>query len=790
MLPNRPNPFPSETENNQFQEEKNYYQLNHFNYEINNKEFESQYEKLNSSKEFLRPTINIFPRYDTQLNQLKIPIGLSISPSSIYSKQEDFPLITYGEQHEVPRCKNNNCKAFINPFIKLIDNDKWQCNICKNINKIEDYFFKNEEEKENKIELNYGSYEFLLNKSYWKNEQPPNKLNYHFIIDISYKAIESGFAQCALESIKDCIISNYFYKSDIFPIKISLITYDTSIHFYSVNEKSNQFTMFCINENKDLFLPTYKDNLLISLLQNKNKLVQIIESIQNSINNKLNEKKIQKEKNPNKIFEAIKLVNLYGGNVGGKILVFSGSEYKNAEMMNDIKDDDDIQKEKENGYNQYLERGGKKLGQLGIDVTYNNFSINIFQACDEFCKLVTINQMCDNSNGNIYFYKNFNPDIHYINLYNQIKRILTNETQLEGTLKLRLSNGFYIKEYITSVLLYNRKLFVFPSHDVDQKYIVELSMLNQEEQAQQNISKNIDNYFYIQSCLLFSRGDGTRRMRVHNLCLPISSNNNQIYESIDSEYLACFLAQKSSHLIYRYRNLEKGVASVEKEFFYMFNEYFNNMEFTKREISNTMNILILLFLGVMKLCLFNKKKDKGFLNDIDLSNFFRIKLLRMSTEEILPFIYPRIYLLDDILNINIENYPDVVNNSLEGINKGNLFLVDNGFFLYIYCKKNIEKNLCQNLYGVDDYNKINYYEINENNVFEENNEENEVKIKIKNLIESIRSSKSVYQNMNFIFEGINEENFLKDILIEDNFNKNYPYDYNKFYEKIISKSFK
>ena len=788
MLPNRPNPFSAETDSNQFNYEKEYT----LNSENNQEEFLSKYKKLNCSKEYLRSTISVFPRYESQLNQLKIPIGVNISPSSFYTKKDEFPLVSYGELNEVPRCKNQNCKAFINPFIKIIDNFKWECNICKNINNIEDYYFKNEEEKENKVELNYGSYEFLLNKSYWKNERPPNKLNYHFLVDISYKSIESGFAQCALESIKNCIMNDHFYNYDKFPIKISIITYDTTIHFYSINEKSNQFSLFYTNDEKDIFIPTFRDNLLVSLSENKNKLIQIIESIQNNIYNQLskNEKIKSNEKNATKIFDAIKSANLLGGTLGGKMIIFSGSDIKNLEMMNDKKDDDDIEKEKESGYNQNLERGGKKLAKMGIDVTYNNFSINIFQACDEYCNIITINQLCDNSNGNIYFYKNFNSNLHYKTLYNQIKKILTNETQIEGTLKLRFSNGFYISEYITSVLLYNRKLFVFPTHDSDQKYTVLLSMYTQEELTERKISKTIDNYIYMQSCLLFSHGDGTRRMRVHNLCLPISSNNSQIYDSIDPEFLSCFWAQKNSHFIFKYRNLEKSVTKVENEFFNMIKEFCNNQDYIKKDLSNEMRMLILLFLSVMKLCLYNKKKDNGFQNDIDLSNYYRFKLPKIHVDEVLCFIYPRIYLLDDILNLNYEEFPDVVNDSLEGINQGNLFLVDNGFFLAIYCKKNIDKNLCKNLFGEDDLNKINFLEMNENNVFDEENEENELKNKIRNLIESIRSWKNMYQNLVFVFEGINDENFLKEILVEDNFNKSYPYDFNKFYEKIIGRSYK
>jgi protein transport protein SEC24 len=787
MLPNRPNPFPMENDNSQYNYSKDYSSSFENN---NNKELDSKYKNLNCSKEYLRSTINIFPKYESQLNQLKIPIGVIISPSSIYTKKGEFPLISYGEDNEVPRCKNENCKAFVNPFIKIIDNDKWQCNICKAVNKMEDYFYKNEEEKETKIELNNGSYEFLLNKSYWKNNRPPNKLNYYFVIDISHKSIESGFAQCSLEIIKDCVINNYFYNYDSFPIKICLITYDTSVHFYSINEKSNQFTMYFTNESneKDLFVPTFKDNLLVSLKENKNKLVQIIESIQNNIYNQSTQKE-KKEKNATKIYEAIKCVNLLGNTLGGKILVFSGSDLKNLEIMNDKKDENDNEYEKEKGYDKNLERGGKKLGQLGIDVTYNSFSINVFQASDEFCKILTINQMCDNSNGNLYFYKNFNSELHYKNLYNQIKRILTNETQLEGTLKLRISNGYYINEYITSVLLYNRRLFVFPTHDSDEKYIVQLSMLTQEELAERKIINDIDDYIYMQSCLLYSHGDGTRRMRVHNLCLPISTNNKDIFYSIDPEFLACFLAQKSSHLIFKYKNIEKSMNKIENQFVNMMKEYFNAQEYNNKNLNEDMCKLILLFLGVMKLCIFNPKKISGILNDIDLCNFFRLKIVRMTVEEILCFIYPRIYLLDNILNLEQEDLPDTVNDSFEGINQGNLFLVDNGFYLTLYCKKNLDKNICKNLFGEDDYNNINFLEINENNVLEGENKENGIGIKIKNLVEYIREGKSLYQNLIFVFEGINDENFLKEILVEDNFNKAYPYDYNKFYEKIKSKSY-
>ena len=768
-------------------------QLNYINeYKYNEKNiqelFNSKYKKYNCSKDYLRTTINVFPKEESQLNQILIPIGLLISPSSFFTEDGDIPVVSYGDNLDAPRCKNEKCKAFLNPFIKFIDNsDKWECNICKKINKTEDYYYEKVDnngirlDQNNKIELNNGSYEFILNKSYWKENRKPNTPNYYFLIDLSYKAIQSGFSQCALETIKDCIINNYFFNYDNVDIKICIVTYETSIHFYSLNPNCNQFTMLCLADN-EIFIPTPKDNLLVSLKDNKDKLLQIIESIQNNISNNLVNNKPQ-IKDATLIFDCIKAVNLLGGVLGGKIMIFSGSNVNLLEPMNGSKEE-----EKNNNIDKNLIRGATKLSQLGIEVTYNNFSINIFQSCNEFIKLISLNQLCDNSNGNIYFYKNFNPNLHYKNLYNQIKRVLTNEMQLEGTLKLRMSNGFYIKDYMTSVLLYNRKLFVFPCHDVDQNYSVLLSMLTKEEMQDNKIQINSDDFIYIQSCLLYSHGDGTRRIRVHNLCLPVSSNNNDIFNSIDVEFLSVFFAQKLTHLIYKTRNLNNSVIEVENNFYNLINEYYNNSNSFKEEISAKMQLLILYFLGIMKLNLFNRNCDKGYLNDIDLTNYFRLRLLRGNVEEIIVFIYPRIYNLDTITELKIGEFPQIINDSLESFNQGNLFLIDNGFCLSLYIKKNINNVICKEIFGVSSFEEINYFEVNEANIFDNDNNIQENKNKIIEIIDSIRNGKSLFQDLFFVFEGINDENFYKEILIEDNFNKNFSYDYNKFYEKILSRN--
>jgi protein transport protein SEC24 len=343
---------------------------------------------------------------------------------------------------------------------------------------------------------------------------------------------------------------------------------------------------------------------------------------------------------------------------------------------------------------------------------------------------------------------------------------------------------------MTSVLLYNRRLFVFPCHDVDQKYSVLLSILTQEELEENELTNKFDDYIYIQSCLLFSQGDGTRRIRVHNLCLPVSSNNKDIFESIDVECLSAFYAQKLTHLIYRTRNLTNSVIQIENNFYSLINEYFNNSNSLKRELNSKMQLFILYFLGILKLNLFNRNNDKGYLNDIDLSNYFRLRLLRSNVEEIIVFIYPRIYILDECIELKKGEFPEIINDSIEFFNKGNLFLIDNGFYFILYFKKNIYNIICQDIFGVNSFDEINYFEVNESTIFDNDNNYGKYKMKISEIINGLRSTKSLFQDLYFVFEGINDENIFKELLIENNYNKTYPFDYNTFYDKIISGNYK
>ena len=306
------NPIKSNITNNQYDD-----------YITAKNEFDTKLYKYCCLPEYINTTTNVFPKNSKLLKELSFPIGVTITP--LANTNLEIPLINYGDK-AIPRCPNNNCRAYLNPFVKWIEGgEKWVCNFCNQINDTEEYYYSqlnNNGERmdiETRTELNCGSYEFITNRDYWKPGRSPNKANFIFLIETSLSSINSGFLSAVIESIKDTINNNAFYNKTE-DISISFITYDSSVHFYSFSEKMSQIQMLCVAD-EPTYLQTIKENLVLNLNKHKDKILQILDLIQNNFTTNTCKDSL-------KIFSALNGAYLIGRgkeNAGGKVIIFSSS---------------------------------------------------------------------------------------------------------------------------------------------------------------------------------------------------------------------------------------------------------------------------------------------------------------------------------------------------------------------------------------------------------------------------------------------------------------------------------
>jgi len=763
-------------------------------------DFETNIKPYNSSSEYISTTSNIFPKDSKTLSQLSIPMSISLCPMK--NTGEELPYVNYGENN-IPRCPNRNCRGYMNPFIKFIEGgEKWVCNLCGQINDTEDYYYSDVDKNGIRLDVNEkpelccGSYEFYANKSYWKKGKGPTESFYILAFETSTGAIDNGFFTACIESIKDVINNESFFNGN--KVKISILTYNTGIDFYSYNEKYTQPQMLTVNE-ESMFLPTDKNNLIFNLEKDKDKILQTFDLIQNTFNKNNPNMPSNNCKDSLQIFQAISAAYLIGKNLGGKIIVFSSSNNLNSIPKMVVGLNKNMTKEQI----AYSAHDNRKLGNMGINITNENLSCDIFVSADSQINTFTLNQLCEYTNGHLYFYKKFKIELHYKNIFNQIRRVLSRPTCWEAVNRTRFSSGYKISSYSTPILVANGDLFVFPVGDGDQNFLFSVSPTppKQEEEKEQKEKKNDyfhtygleekDKYIYIQSALLYSYGDGTRRVRVHNLCLPLSTSIKNIYKEINSEMLASYYLKDTIDKLYKTKNIANSIISTDTQFKQFIDKVMTTQNKIDKELLPNLDYLPLYMIGMFKHRIFCKEEiEKNY--DIDISNFLRISLQKLSCQEIISFIVPSIYSLHDLeSDKNIGTYnsengefnlPNMISPSKSAMEDNGLYLIDNGYMLIIYVKKGVSSNIFQNLFGVENYSFITMI-INEDNVFDENN--NEFKERIKNILDYIRGGKSIYQNLVFVFEGEGGERIINESLIEDNFCKWFPMDYATFYKKYI-----
>ncbi len=374
----------------------------------------------------------------------------------------------------------------------------------------------------------------------------------------------------------------------------------------------------------------------------------------------------------------------------------------------------------------------------------------------------------------MYFYKNFNFEHNYKNIFNTIRRIFTRNTSWETLCKLRVSSDLKIKELYTPVLTSGLDLMILPNLDSDQcfSFTVENKSLPNNNPDNYYSNKDQLDFSYLQIGLLYTHYDGSRRIRIFNYCINRCDTLDDYYSNLDLSSVCCLFAKMIINNLYLLKKMEEAHKKFQVDYFD--NSMLNIQEYYKNNKTKFAYLrkYPLYILGMVKnkfLCLDEIK----FETDSDLTNYLRLKFLKLSCDEAIIYLNPRLHNLKLILPTYYQTnkelltfdkagllyLPAMSSLTVENINRNAIYLFDNGYqFLIFFTFHGIDKdNLLKLLIGND---ITNLNDLSEEKVLynEYNNEEEKIfKEKIINLIEHLRSLRSNYQDTIFIFEGGNRD---------------------------------
>lgn len=166
-----------------------------------------------------------------------------------------MPAVSYGNK-PIVRCKD--CRAYVSPFIKFVENGmKWICNFCGDINPTENYFYSPldsmqiRQDSEERVELRKGSFDFIASNEYMN--RPPMPPTFVFVMDVSKPAIESGYLEICVSTIKSVIENQLLAGGE--RTRVLFITYDSSVHFYNLRSTLKQPQMYVVSDVEQMYLP-------------------------------------------------------------------------------------------------------------------------------------------------------------------------------------------------------------------------------------------------------------------------------------------------------------------------------------------------------------------------------------------------------------------------------------------------------------------------------------------------------------------------------------------------------
>lgn len=517
----------------------------HFNPQAAPFDVEAELQKcaqFNSTSLFVRPTVARLPKSQQTKQRLNVPVGVVFRPLAPVPEGHP-PVAAVAPIQGVPvssskqvsgvilRCKK--CLTYINPYVTWhFEGRQWRCNVCQQQNDCPDSYYScmgldGDETKRADLwqrpELSHGCVDFIATEAFM--ERPPQPPVFMFMFDVSAGAVESGYLQESVTSVKEALQSGAIPGGD--RAQVGVMTFDQSLHYYNLDPALSNPGMIVVGSLDDLFVPL-PDNILVNLQDNVDQVCGLLDQLPNLFrDNKVRETCMG---------SCLKGAALAMKHVGGKIMCFSSGAPSVGEGSLKPNRDKPLNQMKEV---ESLSPARESFTELTQRLWRFHITVDMFIAPKQgtFFDLATMKLLSQYTAGDVKFYENFTPQSQGLKLRSEVKHHLTRMQVWEAMMRVRVSKGWKISHFMGHMFRRKTDLLHVPNCHEDFTFAIGLEM---EEGYQ-----NVDNTCCIQSALVYTNSEGERRIRVHTYTLVASDSHTECCSSIDPQATALLMNHMS-----------------------------------------------------------------------------------------------------------------------------------------------------------------------------------------------------------------------------------------------------
>ena len=268
----------------------------------------------NCSPDNMRLTVNCLPHSTGLRARWGMSLGVIVQPMADERKGRTVPLVDLGSTGIV-RCRR--CRTYINPFVHWVDGGRrYRCNVCDMLNEIPSEYYCQLDQNgvrrdiDERAELSLGTVEYIAPAEYMI--RPPMPPIYCFVIDVSSAAVSSGSLSSICRGIK--------LSLDDLPgegrAMISILTFDSSLHFYNLRPGLAQPQMLAVGEIDEPFVPL-PDDLLVNIGESRAQVDALLDSLPTTF---ANNSCIDSATGP-----ALQAAFMLVGHIGAKMVLFQSA---------------------------------------------------------------------------------------------------------------------------------------------------------------------------------------------------------------------------------------------------------------------------------------------------------------------------------------------------------------------------------------------------------------------------------------------------------------------------------
>ncbi|GJP53569.1 hypothetical protein CLOM_g12724 [Closterium sp. NIES-68] len=713
----------------------------------------------NCSPKFIRASLNQIPLSADLLTTSAMPLSLMIQPFALQDPA-DTPVhvVDFGEMGPI-RC--HRCKAYINPFMRFVDHGrKFICNLCGVSNETPREYVCNlgpdgrRRDADERPELLHGSVEFVAPKEYSiRDAMPPV---YFFLLDVSFNAVASGAASAACSSISRILQDLPEGGRTL----VAFATFNSTIHFYSLNSNLTQPSMLVVPEVEDVYTPLPSD-LIVPLDEARERLQQLLESIPQMFA----ETRIA----DSCLGAALQGAFLAMKKTGGRILAFQsvlpsvgvGSlSAREAEgRANATVADKDVLK--------LLQPNDKQLRPMAEEMADFQVSVDVFLTTQGFADVASIAVIPRITGGQLFSYYPFSAAHDGGKLHNDLRWAVRRPHIFEAVMKVRCSQGLSVSDYYGN---FHRRIpaeIYLPAMDSDKAI---MTTVKHEEK----LAENSEACF--QCAILYTTTTGERRVRVHTLSLPTTASLASVFRGADLDAQFAYMLKTSAADVVTHpvQPVRDAAVQTAVSILYTYRKFCATASSSGQLIlPEALKLLPLYTLALLK--------SLGLRGDmkVDERSAWLARVRSLSASLCVPLVYPRLFALHHLLRDAAnqeqqqqngvqegeqpppEHLPTALPLSSEKLEPDGVFLVENGEDAVVWVGKEVGSGLLFDIFGLRSVDEI------APGPFLLQEFDNPASRKLNAIVNEIRRQRCSYLRLRLLKRGDPSENLFFQTLVED-----------------------